>query len=224
MMANEPAETTQIEKDLAQTRARMDRRLDALQDHLTPRQLVNDAFAYFRGADGADFTRDLVARTKANPVPAALIGIGVAWLAATSRQSAATTRAIPRPRPTHAGVLVRKPSEEEAAYRPRPADAQAVARISYPQGDTSMNRSPARKLSSVGNSPIALGAIAAVVGLVAGALIPTTEQEEKALGSTAGRVRAAGRDLAQDAVERGGQVANDALAAVKESASAESAG
>ena len=54
---SETTETDQIERDLARTRARMDNRLDELQDRLSPGQLVNDAFAYFKGGDGADFTR-----------------------------------------------------------------------------------------------------------------------------------------------------------------------
>ena len=63
----ELTETDRIERDLARTRARMDGRLDELQEHLTPKQMVNDAFAYFRGGDGADFTTDLVTRVKAEP-------------------------------------------------------------------------------------------------------------------------------------------------------------
>ena len=44
----EVTETDRIERDLARTRARMDGRLDELQEHLMPKQMVNDAFAYFR--------------------------------------------------------------------------------------------------------------------------------------------------------------------------------
>ena len=48
-MMNGMTETDRIERDLAATRARMDNRLDELQDHLTAKQMLNDAFAYFRG-------------------------------------------------------------------------------------------------------------------------------------------------------------------------------
>ena len=83
-----------------------------------------------------------------------------------------------------------------------------------------MARSARDTLSSVTSNPFALGAIAAVVGAVAGALIPTLDEEEAALGSVATKVRTAGRDLAQDVVDRGGRVANETLAAVKDSADA----
>ena len=74
--------------------------------------------------------------------------------------------------------------------------------------------------ASVAGNPFALGAIAALVGIVAGALLPVSEQEEAALGSTATKLRTAGRDLAQDVVDRGGRVATDTLEAIKGSANA----
>ena len=72
----------------------MDHRLDELQDHLNPKQMLNDAFAYFQGGDGADFTHGLVAKLKANPLPAALAGVGIAWLMASSSRPASPARSV----------------------------------------------------------------------------------------------------------------------------------
>ena len=83
-----------------------------------------------------------------------------------------------------------------------------------------MARSTRETFASATSNPIALGAIAAVVGIVAGSLIPTTDEEERALGATAEKLRTAGRDLAQDVVDRGARVASDAVGAVKDSAQA----
>ena len=55
---------------------------------------------------------------------------------------------------------------------------------------------------------------------MAGSLLPTFEQEEAALAATAATLREKGRDLAQDFVDRGTQVATDTLDAVKDSAGA----
>ena len=281
MMA-ELTDTDRIERDLARTRARMDGRLDELQDHLTPKQMINDAFAYFKGGDGADFTHDLVGRVKANPLPVALAGIGIAWMMASSARS---TNASPsalsnahddlEARLRHAegrverfkdddddsyadrveearGAVVgvaRTASDTAASYAQRIKDAIASAKqkaretrndISSGAGDAldwfkdaarergatikegtpDMARSARDALASVARNPFALGGIAAVVGIVAGALIPTLDEEEAALGSVATKVRAAGRDLAQDVVDRGGQIANGTLDAVKSSADA----
>jgi len=276
----EIADTDHIERDLAKTRARMDRRLDELGDHLTPKQMVNDAFAYFRGGDGADFTQDVIGKVKANPLPVVLTVIGIAWLMASSNRSASSVSTAPAPREPDITVrlrnaeagIVQGPDEHGDDHASRLDEArgkvlgitkgatdtasdyaqrikQAVASATQSaretrydlsahaltaagsisdqaqrsgqaitQGMGNMAQSTRDTLASVSANPFALGAIAAVVGLVAGALIPATEQEERALGETATRLRTAGRDLAQDVVDRGGQVASEALGAVKDSA------
>jgi ElaB/YqjD/DUF883 family membrane-anchored ribosome-binding protein len=276
----ELAETDHIERDLARTRARMDRRLDELGDHLTPKQMLNDAFAYFKGGNGADFTQDVIGKVKANPLPVVLTGIGIAWLMASSNRPASsisTTARQPdiaaRLRDAEAGI-VQGPDEHGDEHASRLDEARgkvlgitkgasdtasdyaqriklavvsatqsaretrhdlsahastAASSMSgqaqrsgqaITQGMGNMARSTRDTFASVTANPFALGAIAAVAGLVAGALIPATEQEERALGETATRLRTAGRDLAQDVVDRGGQVASEALGAVKESAQA----
>lgn len=280
-MMDEISETDRIEHDLARTRARMDSRLDELQDHLTPKQMLNDAFAYFRGGEGADFTSDLVTRARANPLPVALVGVGIAWLMASGQGSAThrTPSRIPgddleaRLRLAEADVrrfdhddddsyagrlddargkvvgVARGASENAASYAQRIKDAVAGAAqtvrakshdltagasdafgrlgdsasahgASLQEGTDSMVRSGRSTLSSVAANPFALGAVAALVGIVAGALLPTSDEEEQALGSVATRLRTAGRDLAQDVVDRGGRIATDTLGAVKDSAEA----
>jgi len=274
----EIAETEHIERDLAKTRARMDRRLDELGDHLTPKQMLNDAFAYFKGGDGADFTQDVIGKVKANPLPVVLTGVGIAWLMASSNRPASSVAPAPRQpdvtvrlRNAEAGIvqgpdehgddhasrldeargkvlgITKGASDTASDYAKRITQAVASATQSaretrhdlsahassaagsisdqgqrsgqaITQGMGNMAQSARDPLASISANPFALGAIAAVVGLVAGALIPATEQEERALGETATRLRTAGRDLAQDVVDRGGQVASEALGAVKDSA------
>ena len=280
-MMDEISETDRIERDLARTRARMDSRLDELQDHLTPKQMLNDAFGYFRGGDGADFTRDLITRAKANPIPVALTGIGIAWLMASSHgPNAAATPPKGRNEDLEARLrlaesnvarlddddddsyagrlddargsvvgLTRSASDTAASYAQRIKDAvssaaQSVRNTSHDltagasdaldrlgdgagqrgavlqEGTQGMARSARDALSSVAGNPFALGAIAALVGVVAGSLLPTSDEEEALLGSVATKVRTAGRDLAQDVVDRGGRIATDTLEAVKGSAEA----
>ena len=280
-MMDELSETDRIEHDLAATRARMDSRLDELQDHLTPKQMLNDAFAYFRGGEGADFTNDLVTRARANPLPVALVGVGIAWLMASSRSSAEPVRPVSighgddfdaRLRAAEGSVqrfdhddddsyatrlddargkvvgVARDASDTASSYAQRIKDAVASAQsvrekshdltagasdalgrigdgaadrgASLQEGTHSMAQTGRSTLASVASNPFALGAVAALVGIVAGALLPTSDQEEAALGSAATKLRTAGRDLAQDVVDRGGRIASDTLDAVKGSAEA----
>ncbi|UAK25633.1 DUF3618 domain-containing protein [Sphingomonas nostoxanthinifaciens] len=277
------SETDRIERDLAATRARMDSRLDELQEHLTPKQMLNDAFAYFRGGEGADFTKDLVTRARANPLPVALVGVGIAWLMASIHSPAIADRRLSPPRQDdslearlrHAEVgvqrldhddddsyaarlddvrgkvvgVARDASDTAASYARRIKDAVASAAqsvretshdlkagasdafaragnsagergASIQEGTNKMTHQGRSTLASVASNPFALGALAAVVGIVAGALLPTSDEEEAALGSVATKLRTAGRDLAQDVVDRGGRIATDTLDAVKGSAEA----
>ena len=217
-MMVELAETDRIEADLARTRARMDSRLDELQDHLTPKQMMNDAFAYFRGGDGADFTQDLVSRAKANPLPVALAGIGIAWLMASSGKPSSTRRGIDPDALTAARDGIARGTHD---IRQNASDALGTLRdgaSSLQKGTRTMSSSTRDTLGSLAANPFALGAVAAVVGIVAGSLLPTFEHEEDVLGATATKLRTAGRDLAQDVVDRGGRIAGETLDAVKESA------
>jgi hypothetical protein len=260
-MADGTNDTDQIEQDLAQTRARMDRRLDQLGERLAPNQLVNDALAHVTGGDGADFAQTLIAKAKANPVPAALVGIGIAWLMASGqdRQAKAGNDLSSRLRAAEANVVqlhdehtdvhasrlddargqvlgvARNASDTGASYARRIKDAVASAGDSLVETSHDVQNSTSSTINRVAgwirgkgqggghtgspnSNPVVFGTAAALVGLVAGVLIPVSDEEEQALGRFAGTLKAKGRDLAQDVVNRGAQVAGDTLDAVKDSA------
>jgi ElaB/YqjD/DUF883 family membrane-anchored ribosome-binding protein len=279
-MADEPNDTDQIEQDLARTRARMDERLDALQEKMAPAQIVNDAFAHIGGSDGAAFTETLLARAKANPLAVALVGIGFAWMMTPQPQrprrlsqsdedmlarrlrlaEAAVRREEGEPEDTfnnrvHTARgrvlgIERNDDEPPASYgeritqaietarqalRERTHDAQAGASdaltdagarfgrgsLSLHQGSRNMARDTRTNLASLKSNPLALGGLAAVAGLIVGSLLPTTEMEERTLGSAAGKLKDRGRDMAQDLADTGGRVVNQALDTARESASRE---
>jgi Protein of unknown function (DUF3618) len=73
-------ETTRIEQDLEQTRARLDATIGALQQKLSPGQLLDQALAYLKESGGAEFGRNLKLDVQTHPMPVALIGIGLTWL------------------------------------------------------------------------------------------------------------------------------------------------
>ena len=69
----------QIRHDIESTRREMDRNLDALESKLTPAQLATEAWGLFRGGSTAGASR-LWKIAKQHPGPAAVIGVGLAWL------------------------------------------------------------------------------------------------------------------------------------------------
>ena len=74
----------EIEREVRQQRADVERTLDALQERLSPGELVDQAMNYLRQGGGGEFFRNLGDSVKRNPVPVALIGVGVAWMMASS--------------------------------------------------------------------------------------------------------------------------------------------
>lgn len=77
----------EIENDLERTRAEMSSTLDAIQQKLSPGQMMDQALTYARTSLPAEFGSNLGNAVRSNPVPVALVGIGLAWLAASSRNS-----------------------------------------------------------------------------------------------------------------------------------------
>ena len=88
------------------------------------------------------------------------------------------------------------------------------------QGGRAVRDTGGDMLSSVLENPVMLGAIGLGVGALLGALLPQPEAEKNALGGVATQARTALRDVAQEAVDRGGAVAQQTPAAGRASADA----
>ncbi len=75
----------EIADDVERTRADLGHTLEAIQSKLTPGQMMDQAFNYARTSLPADFGSNLGNAVRNNPLPVTLIGIGIAWLAATGQ-------------------------------------------------------------------------------------------------------------------------------------------
>ena len=91
----------QIRHDIESTRREMDRNLDALESKLTPSQLALEAWSLFRGGSSAGASR-VWKLAKEHPGPAAVIGVGLAWL--ISENAKGDDRAEYGYRPGYAGA------------------------------------------------------------------------------------------------------------------------
>jgi hypothetical protein len=68
-----------LEREVVEERARLNATLDEIQNRLTPGQLVDEVLRHGRGA-GSDFVANLGRTLITNPVPTALVGVGLLWL------------------------------------------------------------------------------------------------------------------------------------------------
>jgi hypothetical protein len=91
----------QIRNEIESTRREMDRNLDALEQKLTPTQLALEAWSLFRGGSTAGASR-LWKIARQHPGPAAVIGVGLAWLLSENTKS--DDRAEYGYRPGYAGA------------------------------------------------------------------------------------------------------------------------
>jgi hypothetical protein len=77
----------EIEREVQQSRAEIENTLDAIQERLSPGQLVDQALNYFRGGRGVDFARNLGDSVASNPIPVTLMGVGLAWMMISGQRS-----------------------------------------------------------------------------------------------------------------------------------------
>jgi len=69
----------EIEREVEATRGNLDRTVEALKERMTPGQLVDEVMDAM-GGPVQEMASSLGAQVRANPIPLALIGAGVAWL------------------------------------------------------------------------------------------------------------------------------------------------
>ena len=86
MPSNDTSKSSaQIERELEAQRNRIEARIGEIRERLSPGQLLDEALSYTKHG-GAHFAANLGQQVSANPMPAALVGIGLAWLIASNTQ------------------------------------------------------------------------------------------------------------------------------------------
>ena len=95
MRHNGHREPEQIQADIERTRSELDHTLSAIEQRLTPGQLVDQGLDYLRRHGAKEYVANLGEAVKRDPLPLAFVGIGLAWLMASDRGRSG------EPRPTH---------------------------------------------------------------------------------------------------------------------------
>jgi ElaB/YqjD/DUF883 family membrane-anchored ribosome-binding protein len=93
LLADDERRPEDIERGINRTRANLSDTLDAISSKLTPGQMMDQALQYMRTSLPADFSSNLADSVRNNPVPVALIGVGIAWMAMSGRRGSLPRRA-----------------------------------------------------------------------------------------------------------------------------------
>jgi ElaB/YqjD/DUF883 family membrane-anchored ribosome-binding protein len=230
-----PEDTARIRSEIARTREDMSETIDAIQERLSPRNLASQAKESVKEAtvgrvkqaartvsDSAsniaettkDTAVDVAESVRHNPWPALLIGAGAAWwVIDRSRQSGYDRRTTV--------IDYEHDDGTSGIYEARGVDATAA--YGYGYGETYDTRYANRRTGWNGASqfkrllqqnPLAVGAVAATLGIAVGLAIPETERENRLMGETRDTLADRAKDAAQGAVEKAKQVAGDAASQV----------
>ncbi|MFP5078038.1 DUF3618 domain-containing protein [Rhizobium sp. YIM 134829] len=74
--------SAELQQEIENDRRRIEDRIGAIQERMSPGQMVDEVLAYAKGSGGGDYLRSLGGQMKSNPIPLALMGVSLAWLMA----------------------------------------------------------------------------------------------------------------------------------------------
>ncbi|MFC5609000.1 DUF3618 domain-containing protein [Variovorax soli] len=86
---NHDRNSAQIQADIQRTRSELDRTLTLLERRLEPRRLVDQGVDYLRHNGASEYFYSLGRSAREQPLPLALVGVGLAWMMMTNGRSAA---------------------------------------------------------------------------------------------------------------------------------------
>lgn len=87
MAMNSEHRSAELEREVEAQRSRVESTIGEIQDRLSPGQLIDEMLSYTKHG-GAHFAANLGHTLSANPLPAALLGVSLAWLMTGSKSSA----------------------------------------------------------------------------------------------------------------------------------------
>ena len=185
----------QILTEIHRTRDELDRTLNAIEHRLTAGQLVDQGVDYLRHSGANEFVHNLGGAAKQNPLPVALVGIGLAWLMALGRQPAQNYGSSMSSTSLQEGMSSVRDKASGAMQSASDTLASTKERIS---GSVNTVRDRATQVTDtareqwqrarggldylVHEQPLALGAIGLALGAVLGAAAPRSRQEERLMG------------------------------------------
>ncbi|WP_064693925.1 DUF3618 domain-containing protein [Rhizobium aegyptiacum] len=87
--------SAELQREIDQDRQRLGERIDAIQERMSPGQMVDEFLAYAKNSGGSEFVGNLGRTLKENPLPVALMGVSLAWLMAKGTPSSETAATSP---------------------------------------------------------------------------------------------------------------------------------
>jgi len=237
--AADPSRTRAIRAEIEQTREDLSETVNAIQDRLQPSTLAANAVDSVRDAARERLRNiadtDTVQYVRANPMPTAMIGVGLAGLAwlAFGRD---TPDPYSRDGDGRRDWRMRSGYEvERDRYLPGDqmhddlSERRQVALRQEGRSLVQQTRQGARRAQSSlrrtwDENPFLIGAAAAVIGALVAASVPATESENRLMGETRDNVVEGVQQVVRDRVQAVENAASNAVSQVQQAVGLESPG
>lgn len=228
-------EVAQTRAEIERTRADMSETVDTLQERLSPQNLKEQAKVQAKET-ARETGSSFVERIKQNPVPAAMVGIGLGWLLTSGREQSSGRqrfqdgpyyyeRSVDRSYPTYyedptyyegSGGL----SGEQGQSRTGEAAGQARERASQLSGQAQdqAQRAKGGFQQMLQENPLAVGALAVGLGAAVGFSVPETDKENQVMGEARDNLVERGKEKTEEIKPKVRRVAEEAQSAAKSEA------
>ncbi len=214
-----------IQAEIERTRNHMGRTLSAIEQRLSPGQLVDEGLDYLRHSGAREYVVNLGEAAKRDPLPLALVGVGLAWLMMSDRRSRGEASAdvhsvsdgTSQVKDTAAHLKAgmsrtsQKLSDTASAARDRAGQVTDAARRQAERVRGGFDR-------LLNEQPLALGAIGLALGAMLGGSAPRTREEDELMGDASERVRDDLNEMAREKWQRAEGAAGAAADAARTAA------
>lgn len=203
--------TDGIESEMRATRHDIDDKVERLQQRVSPGEIFDSVMEFARTNGGA--VASSVGRTvRDHPLPLAMIGAGVVWLALSGRGSDDYGDDYATARSGHEGEGMGQRLRHQAADI-----GERAGEMTHRVRDqaTRAGRSGGRYVKE---HPVLIGAAGLALGAALAAVLPRTSRENSAFGERAERAREAARDAAARQGRKVQEAAKSAVEKAREAA------
>ena len=214
----------ELRGDIERTQREMSETIHEIEYRLSPRTLINQTKESVRRA-GVSTSQKFIDKVKENPIPAAMVGVGLWLLMRNSSDDGNTVEFYPSDRltfdePSKVDAAKAKASEavdkaREKASEMRETARQATSRLAMEARSRAFQaRTQTRDV--LRDTPLVAGIAAIALGAIVAAVIPETQKEDQLLGETRDRLLDRGKELAREGVEKAKHVAQAAKESAKQ--------
>lgn len=231
MRTNGDRSPAEIQADIERTRANLDDTLTAIEHRLTPSQLFDQGVDYLRHSGAREYVSNLGESAKQEPIPLALVGIGLAWLMLSNgRHGTAGTHVTTGTHTTSDDLAARakgaagsvadgvrgtmasmRDTASRASHRISDA-SHRIGQTAHAARERASHMSASARMQAermrhgydriVNEHPLALGAIGLAVGAVLAATAPRTRREDRLMGEASHRIKETAREAGKEQFDR----------------------